>query len=200
MPVTVRPGAVPGDLASLQQAGAVSAEAEKEPTLSGLARFRGRTASSLVPPQLQPWFPFAQLGPALFFLGLWSWDRRRRYLEVHPDVVLRRRARRALRRQWRALRRAARTSDAPRFATAAVNALRVASAPHYPAEPRALVGGDVLPLLPEAARAGRAGEVVRRFFAATDAARFGPEAPNVAELLPLKPELEQVLQELEQKL
>ncbi len=200
MPVTVKPGAVPGDFASLQQASAAAGEPEKELVLRGLATSRGRTAPSLVPPQRQAWFPVAQLGPALFFLGLWTWDRRRRYLETHPDVVLRRRARRALRRQWRAVQRAARTADAPRFATAAVNAMRVACAPRYPAEPRALVGGDVLPLLPETERFGRAGEVVRRFFAATDAARFGTAAPNVADLLPLKSDLERVLQELEQKL
>ena len=75
-----------------------------------------------------------------------------------------------------------------------------ACAPHYPAEPRALVGGDVLPLLPEADRAGRAGEVVRRFFAVTDAVRFGTAAPSATELLPLQPELERVLQQLEARL
>jgi len=78
--------------------------------------------------------------------------------------------------------------------------MRVACAPHYPAEPRALVGGDVLPLLPPAERSGRAGEVVRRFFAITDSALFGPTAANAAELLPLQPELEQVLQQLEARL
>jgi len=76
----------------------------------------------------------------------------------------------------------------------------VACAPHYPAEPRALVGGDVLPLLPAAERSGRAGEVVRRFFAVTDSALFGPTAANAAELLPLQPELEQVLEQLEARL
>jgi hypothetical protein len=79
--------------------------------------------------------------------------------------------------------------------------MRVACAPHYPAEPRALVGCDVLPLLAETDRSGRAGEVVRRFFAVTDAARFGTTAPpNAADLLPLQPELDRVLQQLEEKL
>ena len=105
-----------------------------------------------------------------------------------------------MRRQRRILQRAARVADAPRFATAAVNAMRVACAPHYPAEPRALVGGDVLPLLSEPERSGRGGEVVRRFFAVTDAALFGTGTPNVADLLPLAPDLERVLQELEEKL
>ena len=200
VPVTVKPGVLPGDFASLLQAGSVAGEPEKEPGLSGLAPSPGWTAASLVPPQLQTWFPLVQLAPAAAFFGLWSWDRRRRHLERHPDVVLRRRARRALRRQWRILRRAARAADAPRFAAAAVSAMRVACAPHYPAEPRALVGGDVLGVLPPMDRSGRAGEVVRRFFAVTDAARFATATPNAADLLPLQPELERILQQLEQRL
>jgi hypothetical protein len=78
--------------------------------------------------------------------------------------------------------------------------MRVACAPHYPAEPRALVGVDVLPLLPEPDRSGRPGEVVRRFFAVTDAIRFGTLSPNPADLLPLQPDLERVLQQLEERL
>jgi hypothetical protein len=200
VPVTVKPGAVPGDLSSLLQASSAGDEPEKELVLSDLAVARGRTASSLLPPQQQPWFPLVQLAPAVAFFGLWSWDRRRRHLEAHPDIILRRHARRDLSRQRRVLQRAAREADAPRFASAAVNAMRVACAPHYPAEPRALVGGDVLPLLPETERSGRGGEVVRHFFAVTDAARFGTTAPAIADLLALKPDLERVLQELEQKL
>jgi hypothetical protein len=200
VPVTVKPGAVPGDLATLMQTNPAVVEPEKELTLSGLAVSRGRTASSLVPPQQQAWFPLVQLAPAVAFFGLWRWDRRRRYLEKHPEIILRRRARRALRRQWRILRRAARAADARRFAAAGVDAMRVACAPHYPAEPRALVGGDVLPLLPEFERTGRSGEVVRRFFAVTDAVRFDTAPPSATELLSLQPELERVLQQLEQKL
>ena len=199
VPVTVKPGVAPADLAALRQAGS-AAKPEKEPVLSGLATARGWTAASLVPPQQQTWFPLIQLAPAAAFLGLLSWDRRRRYLEQHPDVLLRRRARRALRRQWRILRRAARAADAPRFAAAAVRAMRVACAPHYPAEPRALVGADVLPLLSEPDRSGHPGEVVRRFFAVTDATDFSTSSPNPADLLALQPDLEQVLQRLEDKL
>jgi hypothetical protein len=200
VPVTVRPGAVPGDLATLMQTNPAVVEPEKELVLSGLTVSRGRTASSLVPPQQQAWFPLLQLAPAVAFFGLWRWDRRRRYLEKHPEIILRRRARRALRRHWRILRRAAQAADARRFAAAGVDAMRVACAPHYPAEPRALVGGDVLPLLPELERAGRAGEVVRRFFAVTDAVRFDTAPPSATELLALQPELERVLEQLEQKL
>jgi hypothetical protein len=200
VPVTVQPSAVAADFPALTQSGSMAGEAEKELVLRGLAPSRGRTAYSLVPPQQEAWFPFIQLAPAAFFFGLWNWDRRRRYLEQHPDVVLRRRARRALRRQRRILRRAAQTADAPRFAAAAVSALRVACAPHYPAEPRALVGADVLPLLPELDRSGRAGEVVHRFFEVTDATHFSTTSPNPADLLPLQSDLERVLQQLEDRL
>jgi hypothetical protein len=200
VPVTVNPGMAPADFPALLQSGSTAGEPEKELVLRGLAAARGRTAASLVPPQQQAWFPLIQLAPAAAFFGLLSWDRRRRYLEQHPDIVLRRRARRALRRQWRILRRAARAADAPRFAAAAVSALRVACAPHYPAEPRALVGADVLPLLAEPDRSGRPGEVVRRFFAVADATHFSTTSPNPADLLPLQPDLERVLQQLEDRL
>jgi hypothetical protein len=78
--------------------------------------------------------------------------------------------------------------------------MRVACAPHYPAEPRALVGADILPLLPEPDRAGRPGQVVRSFFAVTDATRFGTAPTNPADLLPLQPDLERMLQQLEERL
>ena len=200
VPVTVNPGAVLADLSVLTQAVATAVDAEKELVLHGLPAARGRTAVSLVPPQQQAWFPLIQLAPAALFFGLWNWDRRRRYLEQHPDILLRRRARRALRRQRRLLQRAARAADAPGFAAAAVSAMRVGCAPHYPAEPRALVGADILPLLPEPDRLGRPGEVVRRFFAVTDATRFDTAPPNPADLLPLQPDLERVLQQLEERL
>ena len=153
-----------------------------------------------MPPQQQAWFPLVQLAPAAAFFGLWGWDRRRRYLEQHPDILLRRRPAARLRRQRRILQRAARAADAPRFATAAVSAMRVACAPHYPAEPRALVGGDVLPLLPETDRAGRPGEVVRRFFAVTDASRFSTQPRAPPNCSPCNPTSNACFQQLEERL
>jgi hypothetical protein len=200
VPVTVAAGAVPADLHALLQAAAPGVAGEKEPVLNGLAPSPGRTAASLVPTQEQAWFPLAQLAPAAAFAGLWGWDRRRRYYEKHPDLLLRRKARRNLRRQWRVVRRAAQAKDAPRFATAAVSAMQVACAPHYPAEPRALVGSDVLTLLGGTGSNGRAGQVVRRFFTVTDASRFATAGADAAELLALEPELEHVLQKLEERL
>jgi hypothetical protein len=196
--VTVQPGPGGADLRVLQQSDRGPGEAEKEPGLSGLAPAPGLAAATLAPVQRRLWFALVQLAVAAAFLGLWAWDRRRRFLEQHPEVVLRRQARRALRRQWRALGRAARAGDARRFADAAVAAMQAACAPYYPAEPRALVCADVLPLLGDLA-AGPAG-VARRFFALTDAARFGPSGADAKELLALQPELEKVLQYLERRL
>jgi len=201
VPVTFQPGAA-ADLSALMQPGSAD-EAEKEPVLSGLAAGSGWTSSSLTPVQRRVWFPLAQLSPAAAVLALWLWDRRRRYLEQHPEILLRRRARRALRREWRAARRAASAGDAPGFAAAAVSAMRVACAPHYPAEPRALVGGDVLQLLglPDNSQPSNgSSQIVRRFFAVTDAARFATVSADAAQLLPLQPELDRLLQQLEEKL
>jgi hypothetical protein len=200
VPVTVRPGAAPADLAALAQADKTAPEVEKPPVLGGLAVSPGLAVGSLVPWQRRPWFPLVQLAPGVVFLGLWQWARRRRFLEQHPEIVMRRRARRALRREWRALQQAARAQDGPRFATAAVSAMRVACAPHFPADARALVGADVLAVIPEAERTSKVGEAVRRCFDVTDATRFAPSSADAAQLLPLQPQVEQVLAELEAKL
>jgi hypothetical protein len=200
VPLTIKPSATFADSQALSQAQAAETRVEKEPSLSELASGPGMAAASLVPLQQRPWFPLVQLAPGLVFLALWWWDRRRRYLEKHPEIVLRRRALRALRRERRGLLRAARAGDAAQFALKAVDAMRVAAAPHFPAEPKALVGGDVLGLLPESDRNARVGEVVRRFFAVTDASRYDTGAADASGLLPLKPELENVLERLEERL
>src|SRR6185369_6910275 len=104
--------------------------------------------------QQSAWFPVAQIAPGVILFGLVAWERRRRYLEQHPEIILRRRAKRGLRRERRAMRRAAREGDPTRFGTAATKAMQVASAPHYAAEARALVGADVLELLQSAEENG----------------------------------------------
>jgi hypothetical protein len=200
VPVQVKPSAAPTDFQSTQQADSTGEKPEKEPTLSDLASTPGMSAGSLIPVQLQAWFPLVQVAPGVFFLGLLGWDRRRRYLEQHPDVVMRRRARRALWRERQALRQAARCGDTHRFASAAVSAMRVACAPHFPAEPRALVCGDVLQVLPESERSGRASAVIKSFFEAADASRFAPTPSDAAKLLALQSEVENLLTKLEEKL
>ena len=200
VPVKVSPGRAPSDWQAISQTAPPDADEEKEPEMSGLAFAPGRTAASLVPWQRQTWFPLVQLAPAALFAGLWGWDRRRRYLEEHPNVLLRRRARRALRRERRILEEAARSQDGHRFAASAVNAMRIACAPHFPAEPRALVGNDVLQLLHQSNGHDVPDDLVRRFFNVADASRFAVASADARELLGLQPGLEKVLENLEQRL
>jgi hypothetical protein len=198
--ITVLAGTTtPADLQTLIQAQKTETEPEKEPVLSGLASAPG-LSGGLVPVQTRPWFPLLHLAPGSALLGLWFWDRRRRFLEQHPDVVLRRRALRALRRERRLLKRAAQARDSASFATVSVNAMRVAVAPFYPAEPRALVGTDVITMLPEAERSGRVGQTVRHVFASVDASRFGVTNSDGRNLLELEPEIDGVLDRLETRL
>ena len=175
-------------------------EPEAKISLSKLSPTPGRTAGSLVPLQMRGWFPLVQLLPALGFCGLWWWDRRRRFLEQHPAIVRRRLARRALRREMRSLERAAENGDAPGFVGCGISSLQIASAPHYPATPRALVCGDVLQILTATERAGKDGETVRRFFAVADAAAFANASGARADLLAEKPALKEILVKLEARL
>ena len=198
--VSVLPGNVSAaDLQAVIQAQALDREPEKEPVLSGLAPGPG-LGGSLFPVQMRPWFPLLHLLPAGALSGLWLWDRRRRFLEQNPMVVVRRRALRALRRERRLLEKAARARDNAGFAAVAVNAMKVAVAPHYPAEPRALVGADVMTVLPESERSGPRGQTVRRLFSSSDAALFAAERAEPGQLLDLKPEIEGVLDQLEARL
>lgn len=176
------------------------ARPEQKPSLSALAPTSGKTIGSLVPMQMRGWFLPLQLAPALALLGLWSWDRRRRFLEAHPEVVRRRQARRALRREKRALRRAAASGDAPVFAARAVAALQIAAAPHFPAEPRALVCGEVLSLFDEPERTGSTGAVIRSFFTRDESASFSPKREDQMPLFALQPELEGILKRMEARL
>jgi hypothetical protein len=192
-------GTVSADVQELVRSG--RDESAKEPALSPLAAVPGWSAATLVPLQQQVWFPLAQLLPAAAFLGLWGWDRRRRFLEQHPDVVWRRRARRAVRRERRAMRRAASQGDSPAFAAAALSAIRAACAPHFRAEPRSLIGSDVLQVIRTMDRSSPTAEpTVQRLFSVTDASRFGAGATDISPLLSLRPEVEKVLQSLEARL
>jgi hypothetical protein len=177
-----------------------SSDDEKALVLSGLSATPGMSQSTLVPVQQHPWFFVMQLLPAIALTGLWSWDRRRRFLRDHPEVLRKRRARRGLRRQLRLARRAAAAQDAAGFARGAAEALREACAPHGAANPSALVCADVLQELPATEQQGRAADMVRRLFAAADALRFGGPDGDGAGLLSLQPELEQLLEQLKARL
>ena len=199
VPIKVVAGVATAEAQALAQAAAATTNSPRL-TLSGLATTPGPTAASLVPLQMQRGFLGGQLVPLFGFAGLWFWDRRRRFFERHPEILVRRRARRALRRERKALDQAAKGSDASGFARSAVAALRVAGAPHFPASPRALVGRDILELFGAAEGAGRTGEVVRKIFAVTDAAQFSATGQEMQELLALQPELDRILDHLEGRL
>jgi hypothetical protein len=199
VPVTVLPGDVSAAAQALAQA-AAGTTVRRELRLQELTSEPGRTMANLWPWQLRGGFWLGQLGPLLFFAGLWWWDRRRRFYELHPEVLVRRRAKRALRRERKLLQEAADSGDALRYARCAVNAFRIGSAPHFPAAPRALVGRDVLELLPESDRTGATGAVVRQCFTRVDTADFATSATVAPDLLTRQPEVERVLKQLEAKL
>ncbi len=205
VPITVKPAA--GAVSQAQSptgadsnSGSDGPNREKEPVLSGLSKTPGWAVSTLKPQQQRWWFLALQLLPAAVLGGLWAWDRRRRHLEKHPEIVLKRRARRGLRRQLGLARRAAAAKDATGFVTGGINALREACAPHGAANPEALVCADVLQELPPAEQQGQAGEAVRRLFTAADALRFGGPVRDGSQLLTLQPELERVLDQLKLRL
>jgi hypothetical protein len=195
MPVTVIGDGLPTELSAFD-------DDEKSTVplkISGLALTPGKTAASLRPLQLRGWFIGLQLLPTIGFLALWQWDRRRRFLEAHPEIVRRRHARRALQRKKCEWQNAIATGDAQAFIQHAADALRIAVAPNYPANPQALVCADVLAQLDGAEQTGGAGATVRKIFAAADA-RFALAPRTQADWLALQSEIQTVLQNLEEKL
>jgi hypothetical protein len=195
IPVTVVGESLPVEMAASDG----EAKSTAPLKLSGLAETPGKMAESLDPLQLRGWFAGVQLAPVLGFLALWQWDRRRRFLEAHPEIVRRRRARRALRREKRALERAASANDAAAFVRHAADAMRISCAPHFPAHPRALVCADVLTQLEGAEANNRGGDTVRKIFAAADA-QFAASARTQTDCLALQSDVAAVLQKLEEKL
>ena len=192
LPVTVVGESLPVEM---DQAG----ESSSPSKLSGLAPGPGRTAPDLTPPQLRGWLVGAQFLPVIGLLALWQWDRRRRFLEAHPEIVRRRRARRELRREKRRLQKAATGGDPAAFAQHAANAMRIACAPRLAAHPQALVGADVLAQLGASDRDPQAIETARAIFAAADA-QFAA-APPAGPDWPAPPErVDAVLLKLEEDL
>ena len=195
MPIKVLPDDGSSDPAALAL---FATEGEQKPklTLSDVTENPGRTAASLVSLQRRGWFVGLQILPLALFFGLWKWEQRRRFLEKNPKIVLFRQTRRALRRERRKMRSLMAARDGKRYAETVVNALRIAVAPHYPAAPNALVGRDVIEVLKNPAR----DEIIRRFFAFTDAAQFSNETTVTDDLLRCEADVESALDELEKKL
>ena len=195
LPVTVVGDSLPVQLPAFDD----ETKSDAPLKLSGLAPTPGKSVESLKPLQLRGWFVGVQLAPVLGFVALWQWDRRRRFLEAHPEIVRRRRARRALRREKRALQRAVSTGDAAAFVEHAANAMKISCAPHLPAHPQALVCADVLSQLNGAEQNRSAGETIRKIFAAADS-QFAATPQIRADLLALNCDVEAVLQQLEARL
>ena len=156
--------------------------------------------AAMVPAQARAGFWVVQLALGLGLGGLWTWDRRRRYLADHPYVVARARARRAMRRELRRLRRAGRARDARAFVEAALRALQQAAAPLHRANPAALVAADVLGALPVGEREGEAGTLVRRVFLAGDRLRFLGQPEEGTSLLGAREQIESLLKQWRERL
>jgi len=173
---------------------------EERPRLTELRRAPGTTMASLQPAQSRASFLLGQFGPVIVLLGWWGYERRRQYLAAHPEILRRRAARRALRRERRTLHHAWTRQDASGFARSAVSALQIVSAPHYPAEPAAMVCGDVLNLFPQTEQSGPRGNIVRQLFAQIDATNYARSGETALPLFTLKPDLDQILKQLEARL
>jgi hypothetical protein len=195
LPVTVVGEGLPVQLTVMDDESKSAAPSK----LSELAATPGKAVESLKPLQLRGWFVAVQLAPVIGFVALWQWDRRRRFLEAHPEIVRRRQARRALRREKGKLQKAIAAGDAEAFVQHAANAMKISCAPHFPAHPQALVCADVLARLDGAGQTGHADKTVRKIFAAADA-QFAATAQIQTDCLALNSDVEAVLQKLEAKL
>ncbi|MCU0771931.1 MAG: BatD family protein [Verrucomicrobia bacterium] len=208
LPITVEPSAfstppVPGEVSVIEARSFLRELLQKPgpPTaLAGTLESPGRTARTLRPLHQQPWFAAIQLIPALLLGGLWSWDRRRRFFELHPEALLRLRARRAIRHHARHARKAARQADARDFLHHAIQGFREACAPSAPADPRALVCDDVLRALPADPAVAQTRDVVKNLFTAANEWRFGDVPPDPEALLDLSQQVDQQLEVLRDKL
>lgn len=193
-PVTVTGEGLPRQLTAWN-----AAKRSDEPiSLSALAEVPGKTVKSLKPLAWLDWFRYVVL-PLWLAVMVWRWDERRRFLAANPDIVRRLEAKCLLRKQRKELRRAVAAHDTEKFIQHSVTALRVAVAPHFPANAPALVGADVLSQLDTASRDGREGDAVRAIFATADG-RFAALPAGAKDLLALNADVEKLLEQLEGKL
>ncbi|MGH8023310.1 MAG: BatD family protein [Limisphaerales bacterium] len=195
LPVTVTSAGLPTQMPAVDTA----LGSGPAPRLGVLSLSPGASVAELGPPQFNGALVFVQIIPLLGILGLWQWDRHRRFLEAHSDLVRRRRARRLLRRERRRLRDAARRGDTTAIVRHAANAMKIACAPLEAAHPQALVCADVLGQLPEADRTGAVGNTVREIFAASET-RFSSQPQTRASVSAIESEINAVLLKLEAQL
>ncbi|HTB84505.1 MAG TPA: hypothetical protein VK742_12690 [Candidatus Sulfotelmatobacter sp.] len=194
-PVTVTGDALPTQISDWSSGDTNSVTLQ----LGTLAKLPGRSAPDLQPPQMRAGLVLAQILPVFAFFILWRRDEHKRFLEANPEIVRRRRAKRDLRREINMWRQAVTQGDADKFVVHAAAAMRVAVAPHFPADARAMVCSDVLSQFEDAERNGKTGETVRIIFKAADA-RFADSKPPAADFMAMKSDVERVLQKLGEKL
>ena len=172
---------------------------EKKAVFTGIVKNAG--AAKKLKPLQQSWrFQLGQLVPAGIIAGLYFASRRRRHLELHPEILVKRKARRDLRREQKVIYRAVAAKDQPAFTLAAARALRIACAPHQTANPAALVCADVLRELRKTEQVNGQGELVRTIFQAADDLRFAKPPSYDRDLLALQAEVNQLLGELKERL
>ncbi len=194
LPVTVAGEGLPTQVAPIADESPSAAPLR----LTGFAPSPGSAVAGLKPLQLRGWFVGLQLLPLFGFVALWRWDQRRRFLEAHPEIVRRTQARRALRRQKQKMLKAAEAGDAAAFIQHVADAMKIAVAPHYPANPQALVCGDVLAQL-DAAASSRVAETIVKIFSKADR-RFSVQPETPSDLPGLQAEVATALLKLEEKL
>ncbi|MEI7728688.1 MAG: BatD family protein [Verrucomicrobiota bacterium] len=203
IPVLVLPSAGARTMGQISNATSATSGAPDEHASEGLGRMASRPVhftAGLVPTQQRTSFWMLQLLLGGVLTGACWWERRRRFLAAHPEIVRFARARGELRRQTRQWRRAAADGDATAFTMAAVAALRTACAPHLQASPEALVCDDVLGVLPCEEREGQSGNLVRQLFTLAEEVTFKGKVPNPKTLWWLQPELEILLAALRRRL
>jgi len=167
-----------------------------EPAMTGLEEQPGRWVRALGPALGGRWFLILQAVPPALLLGLWAWRRRKEYLAANPQIVRRRRARVAARRELAAARTAARKGDHEGFLRASAGALREAAAPLDTAQAASLTREEVLRLLGDDENTSA---LARKLLDSADAANYSTKAGNGFEPAVLLPELERAVQTLSRR-
>lgn len=188
------------ETASVQTPGSSEAPPERGLILTGLSETMGNVAYTLTPLQDQVWFIALQLLPALAIFGIWAAHRRKQYLTEHPEVLLKRRARRALRKHRRAMSAAAHASADKEYIHAAITALSEVSAPQLQAQAQALVCADVLNYLHMHDLDGDATSVVQQLFKAADSLRYAGKPPEDFSCSQMDPKIQSILDQLKARL
>jgi hypothetical protein len=165
-----------------------------EPILTGLAESPGAWRWSPSPISQSGWFWTGQAAPALVLLGLWLRRRRTDYLAAHPEIVRRRAARAAARRNLRLARSAANRRDVEGFVNACIDAIRAAAAPLDTTEAQSLVLQEVLAKIP---REHGADETVRKLFERAHARHFSGHDVQPNGALDLLPQVERTVSVIE---